>query len=84
MEYNETHTAISPQAGSAYQLTFWRRRVCATDGESMINYSRLLRMAAKSSLSISVLFSWDKGIKDLLSVFKSSGTNKTPDMITFG
>lgn len=60
MEYNETHTAISLQAGSAYQLTFRRRCVYATDGESMINYSRLLRMAAKYSLSISVSFSWDK------------------------
>lgn len=84
MEYNETHTAISLQAGSAYHLTFRRRCVYATDGESMINYSRLLRMAAKYSLSISVSFSWDKGIKDLLSVFKNSGTNKTPGTVTFG
>lgn len=40
--------------------------MCVTDGESMINHLGLLKNAAKSSLSISVLLNWDKGIKDLL------------------
>ena len=40
--------------------------MCVTDGESMRKHLGLLKNAAKSSLSLSVLLNRDKGIKELL------------------